>query len=240
MIEQLFATAIGIDIPWYISNVDFNLKDRDLTINIDFQRGTRFAVPEFDGKHPVHDTVKKSYRYLNFFQYKCILEVRVPRVRLPDGGIRQVEPDFAGKLSGFSQLFEAFVLLMAREMTFSGVARTVDLSVHRVMSICEHYVDLAVAERDLSDVQDLAVDETSKQRGHEYVTLVADAKEHAVLFVTAGKDAKTIKNFVDDFKTHGGDPENIKSISMDMSKAFIKERRSIYLMRKLRLINFTL
>lgn len=222
MIEQLFETAIGITKPWHISSVDFSLNKSNLTINIDFERGTRFALAGYDGEHPVHDTVSKSYRYLNFFQYNCVLEVRVPRIRLPDGGIRQVEPDFAGLLSGFSQMFEAFVLLMAREMTFSGVARTTNLSVHRVMAICERYVDLAVDQRSLSEVTDLAVDETSKQRGHKYVTLVANADEHAVIFVTEGKDAKTLDHFVEDFKAHGGDPSKVESISMDMSNSFIK------------------
>jgi hypothetical protein len=33
----------------------------------------------------VHDTQIKGLRHLNFFQHECHLEVRVPRVRLPDG-----------------------------------------------------------------------------------------------------------------------------------------------------------
>lgn len=43
--------------------------------------------------------VTKRYWHLNFFQHECYLEVRMPRVRLPDGGIRLVEPDWAGKLA---------------------------------------------------------------------------------------------------------------------------------------------
>ena len=67
--------------------------------------------------------MSKRYRHLNFFQHECYLEVRVPRVRLPDGGIRQVEPDWAGKLAGFTLLFEALILALAREMPFAAVAR---------------------------------------------------------------------------------------------------------------------
>ena len=55
-----------------------------------------------------HDTVTKRYRHLNFFQHECFLEVRVPRVKLPDGSVRQVEPPWAGKLSGFTLLFEGW------------------------------------------------------------------------------------------------------------------------------------
>lgn len=218
----LFETALGIEAPWYLSELDFDAEGHRLTLWIDFQRGTRFNVAGTEGQHPVHDTVPKSYRHMNFFQYECVLEVRVPRVRLPEGGIRQVEPDWAGRLSGFTLLFEAFILLMARDMAFKKVAEKVNLSQHRVMSICQRYVDLAAAERDMSEVRHIAVDETSKQRGHDYVTLVADADQRAVLFVTEGKDASTLEGFTQDLAAHGGDPEAIESISMDMSKAFIK------------------
>ena len=46
---------------------------------------------------------------------------------------------------------------------------------------------------DFSDVKALAIDETSRARGHDYITLAADALERRVLFVTEGRDAKTIE-----------------------------------------------
>jgi len=49
------------------------------------------------------------------------------------------------------------------------------LSVHRVMALCERYVDEAVSRAGYSEVRQLAVDETSKAKGHDYVTLFADA-----------------------------------------------------------------
>ena len=92
MTEKLFETALGIGAPWYVAGADFNAQARTLTIRVDFATGSRFAVPGVAGEHPVHDTVAKRYRHLNFFQHECFLEVRVPRVGLPDGAVRQVEP----------------------------------------------------------------------------------------------------------------------------------------------------
>src|ERR1700741_246996 len=76
----------------------------------DFVAGSRFAAPGVEGVHPVHDTQTKRLRHLNFFQHECYLEVRTPRVKLPDGRVVQIEPDWFGKLSGFTLLFEALVL----------------------------------------------------------------------------------------------------------------------------------
>ena len=76
------------------------------------------------GQHSAYDTRAKRYRHLNFFQHECYLEVRSPRVKLPDGRLVQVEPDWAGKLSGFTLLFEAFVLILCRKMTFKDAAKS--------------------------------------------------------------------------------------------------------------------
>ena len=104
MSAKLFEAALGITDPWFINGVEFDAGKKELTIAVDFVAGSRFAVPGVEGLHPVHDTVTKRYRHLNFFQHECQLEVRVPRVKLPDGGVRQVEPGWAGKLAGFTLL----------------------------------------------------------------------------------------------------------------------------------------
>lgn len=222
MSAKLFEAALGIAEPWFIQGVDFDAGKKTLTIGIDFIAGSRFAVPDVEGTHPAHDTVTKRYRHLNFFQHECHLEVRVPRVRLPDGGIRQVEPDWAGRLAGFTLLFEALIMAMCREMTFAAVSRLVGLSWHQVVAICKRYVELGLEQADFSAVTRLAADETSKAKGHDYITLVADADQRRVLFVTEGRDADTIKAFAADFAAHGGDPRAVESISIDMSPAFIK------------------
>jgi transposase len=161
-------------------------------------------------------------RHLDFFQHECHLDVRVPRVRLPDGKVALVEPDWVGKLSGFTLLFEALVLMLAQQMPFAAVARIVDESWHRVHAICARYVELTLAHCDLSEVESVAIDETSYKRGHNYLTLAADADARKVVFVTEGRDADTIASFGEHLGAHNADPQNITSVSIDMSPAFIK------------------
>jgi hypothetical protein len=164
--EQLFEAALGVSSPWYVREARLDVGARTLTIQFDFRAGSRFTHREFPGEHPVHDTQTKRYRHLNFFQHECFLGVRVPRVKLPDGSVRLIEPPWAGKLSGFTLLFEALVLCLCREMPFAAVARLVGESWHRVAAIAERYVDLALAQADFSAVRELAIDETSNTRPH--------------------------------------------------------------------------
>lgn len=222
--ETLFEAALGVSSPWYVRGSHFDAEARTLTIGVDFRAGSRFSHPEAAGEHPVHDTQTKRYRHLNFFQHECFIEVRVPRVKLPDGAVRLIEPPWAGKLSGFTLLFEALVLSLCREMPFAAVARLVGESWHRVAAIAERYVALAVAEADYADVRELAIDETSRARGHAYVTLAADAhaERRAVIFVTETREAAAIERLAEDLRAHGGDPAAIRAVSIDMSPAFIR------------------
>src|ERR1700758_190813 len=220
--NQLFESALGITGPWYVGGVDFDAAKKVLTITVDFVAGSRFAIGGVAGVHPVHDTQIKRLRHLNFFQHECFLEVRTPRVKLPDGKVVLAEPAWFGKLAGFTLLFEALVLAMAQQMTFSAVARLVDESWHRIHTICSRYVDLALAEADLSAVTAVAIDETSCRRGHNYLTIAADTDERKVVFVTEGKDTKTVADFAADLAAHKGNAEQIRLVSIDMSPAFIK------------------
>lgn len=221
MSAKLFESALGITNPWFIGSVKFDEAAKTLTILIDFEVGSRFEVSGFEGAHGAHDTVNKTYRHLNFFQHECHLLVRTPRVKLPNGSVRMVEPDFAGRLNGFTLLFEALILMLSAQMPFAAVSRIVGESPHRVLAVCEKYVDMACGMADHSDVTALAIDETSRAKGQSYVTLVADAHARRVLFVSEGRDAKTIKELASYLQTHGCPAENITQASIDMSPALI-------------------
>jgi transposase len=222
MSTQVFEAALGIKAPWSVQSVEFDEAAKQLTVLIDFEVGTRFAVNGHVGVHPVHDTVTKTYRHLNFFQHECHLQVRVPRVRLPHGAVRQVDPDFAGRLNGFTLLFEALILLLAQQMPFAAVGRIVGESEYRVLAVCKRYVHIAGGLADYSAVTSLAIDETSRARGQKYVTLAADAQQRRVIFVGEGRGAKVVGELAEHLDCHSCPAQQIEQVSIDMSPAFIK------------------
>jgi transposase len=79
-----------------------------------------------------------------------------------------------------------------------------------------------VEEQDLSSLTAMGVDETSRKKGHCYITAFVDLQKKGVVFVTPGKDASTLEAFKGFLETHGGHAKNVQNISMDMSPAFIK------------------
>jgi len=116
--EDLFQTALGITSPWYIESLTFDAENSRLDVFINFQRGATFKDPEDpSGKeYKAYDTVRKQWRHMNFFQHECYLHARVPRIDRGDNKPRLISPPWSGRLSGFTLLFEAFLIQLCRSM----------------------------------------------------------------------------------------------------------------------------
>lgn len=222
--EQLFGMALGIVSPWEVKEISFSPESKRLDISIDFQKGAQFPCPVCGKLSPVHDTTEKEWRHLNFFQYEAYLKARVPRVICPnsDCGVKQVNVPWARSGSGFTLLFEALVMTMARDMPVNVIARLLSVNDKRLWRIITAYVDAARSKEDFSSVTHVGVDETSIRKGHKYLSFFFDLARRKLLFGTEGKDHTTIERFVSDLKAHDGKPEQITAAAIDMSKAFIK------------------
>jgi transposase len=219
----VFQAALGIAEPWRVTGAEFDPDEGRLDIHLDFTRGARFACPEGDEQAcPVHDTERKTWRHLDFFQHQAYLHARTPRVFCPTHGVRQAHVPWARPGSGFTQLFEALLLEFAAHMPVAALARMVGEHDTRIWRVLEHYVEAARAELDFSAVTDVGVDETSARRGQDYVSLFMDlAAPPRVLFATEGRDATTVERFAADLAAHGGDADRVTGVCCDMSAAFI-------------------
>ncbi len=103
----LFTVVLGLSGPWRVTRTEFDPQQAQLDLYLDFARGARFACPAKDcaqGGCEVHDTTDKTWRHLDFFQYKAFLHARAPRVRCPEHGVRQVSVPWARPGSGFTLL----------------------------------------------------------------------------------------------------------------------------------------
>jgi len=225
--EALFGIALGITPPWEVTEVTFSKESNRLDITIGFQRGATFACPVCGAQAPVHDTTEKQWRHLNFFQYEAYLHAKVPRVKCPNEGcgVKQVAVPWARAGSGFTLLFEALVMTMARDLPVKVMGRLFAVTDTRLWRVIQAYVEMARATEDFSDVNRIGMDETFAKRGpknENFVTFFFDLDKRKLLFGTKGKDNETVKAFVTDFKAHGGNPEQITDAAIDMSKAFIK------------------
>jgi len=220
--KKLFSMALGIEEPVYIEEIEFDSSMGELHIHMNFRRGGRFDCSECgETLLSVHDTVEKTWRHLNFFQYKCYIHLRTPRTKCPICGDRLWIPPWGRKQSGFTLLFEAFVMALAKEMPISRIGELVSEQDTRIWRIVKHHVEKAYAEKSFASVKKVGCDETSSRKGHNYVTVFADMNSGKVLFATKGKNAATVKAFAEELQGHEAIPEQIKEATIDMSPAFI-------------------
>jgi transposase len=219
---HLLQLALGIQSPWFVAASDFDADKKRLDITLDFKTGARFDCPDCKAAGcPVHDTVEKTWRHLDFFQHQAFLTARTPRITCTKCGVRLITVPWARPGSGFTLLFEGFAMALAMHLPIAIAAGFLKITDQRLWRVVFHYVDAAVARMDLSDVTRVCIDETAAKRGHDYITLVVDMDGRRVVFVADGRSADTVRQFADHLEARGGDASRIKQTCIDMSPAFI-------------------
>ena len=221
--EELFTKALGLKDSLYVKSIDFKPDKGELHLQIDFKRGARFACPICGAKdRPVHDTKEKTWRHLNFFQYKTYIHFRTPRIDCDQDGVKLIEVPWASPGSGFTLLFEAMVMQLTRVMPVAQIAVLVDEHDTRIWRLVERYVMAGLEKADYSKIKSVGIDETSSKKRHQYVTLFVDMDQGRVVYVTPGKDAGTISSFKQELQRREIAAEQVERVCADMSPAFRK------------------
>lgn len=220
---EIFTLALGLQKPWEVTNVYFEEAGRRRTLHIDigFVRGSQF--PDATGTLcPVHDTLERQWRHLNFFEHECYLHCRVPRIKTTAGKVEQIPVPWAREGSGFTLLFEAFAMhLIEAEMPVNKIGKTLSEYPKRIWTIFNYWMGIAYHEIDHSKVTTLGIDETAARKGHDYVTIGVDMKQRRVVHATPGKDANTIERIRKYLENKDCPAEQIEKVCIDLSPAFI-------------------
>lgn len=221
---DLFQAALGLEEPWEVREVEFDASSRRLDLRIDFRKGARFQCPECGAAGcKVHDTETRTWRHLNFFQHEAYLSARVPRVICAEHGTLQVKVPWARERSDFTLLFEALVMALVKEMPVKAIGGLVGEHDTKIWRIVHHYVDRAVEAQDLSEMEELGIDDTSFRKGQSYVSVFCDLApaERRAVFVADRRGQETVEQFAGFLAGHGGDPSNITEVCQDMSGAYL-------------------
>lgn len=217
-IEQLFSAALGIVDPWYIKLVNFDSASKKLDIEVDFKKGSRFQddSPNANSNtnssedlktYKAYDTIKKTWRHLNFFEHECYLHCRTPRIQTDAGTTKLIMPTWSGIMNGWTLLFEALIMKLAKQMAVNNVADLLKISDDKIWQMLDIYIHAARLNDDYSGVKTVGIDETSIAKIHQYISLFVDLHKQKTIFVADGKSSKTIADFAIDLKDHNAVPE---------------------------------
>lgn len=214
---QFFEQLLGLTSPYSVTEVRYDSAPETAGVHIRIGISSDYR-PE---SATIHDYTERTWRHLNLFEHACYLHCRVPKYKYKGGGVRTLEVPWARPGSGFSLLFESLALEFVKlHGDVSKVARQLGIYPQRLWHIVWEHDPGAMEERDLSEVKRIGFDETSKKKGHDYVSCFIDLDSSDLLHVVEGKDAEVVGEFVLEAQNQGLDPKNITDVSVDMSPAF--------------------
>jgi transposase len=224
--EKLFHELLGLGLNWEVMESRFERESG--TVFLEIRETPRLwestRCPEDGGLVFCYDhTDELVWRHLNVFQHRCEITCRLPRGKCRQcGHVFRVRPPWEGLSKHFTKEFEAFALLLMREMPMRKVSEVVGETDTRLWRMLFRQVDAAYAEADFSQVCCVGVDEMSVRKGHEYISVFADWVRKRVLFATEGKGHQVWLDFVTALEQHNGHRHAITQVSMDMSPAYHK------------------
>ena len=224
--EKLFHDLLGLGLNWEVIQSRFEPKDG--TVYLEIRETERLwqsqGCPKDGAAVFCYDhTESLTWRHLNIFQHRCEITCRLPRGKCRQcGHVFRVCPPWEGLSSHFTKEFEAYALLLMREMPVARVAEVVSESDTRMWRMLFKHIDAAYAQADLSKVCCVGVDELAVRKGQNYLSVFADLVAKRVIFATEGADQHVWAAFVRALEEHNGHRHAITQVSMDMSNRYAR------------------
>jgi transposase len=224
--EKLFHELLGLGLNWEVKDSRFDKPSG--TVFLELRETAKLwdglRCPQDGGLVFCYDhTEELTWRHLNVFQHRCQITCRLPRGKCRQcGHLFRVRPPWEGLSNHFSKEFEAFALLLMREMPMSKVAEVVGESDTRLWRLLFRQIHAAYAQADFSNTCCVGVDEMCVRKGKEYISVFADLLAKRVLFATEGRDHTTWERFAQALEKHNGHSHAITQVSMDLSRPYQK------------------
>lgn len=222
---DLYTQILGLQAPWQVTEIELDSPGRAVTVRVSPDVAAHWVCPKCGKPASRYDKRTRQWRHLDTMQYKTLLEAEVPRVQCEEHGVVMVQVPWAEPGSGFTALFEAWVIHWLKQASIKAVAEALDLSWNAVDGIMRRAVKRGLERRQQVAPEQISVDETSFQKRHEYVTVVTDQQTGHVLHVADNRTRESLESFYHQLETT--QRATIKAVSMDMWPAYINATRAL-------------
>lgn len=231
----LYDQILGLSSPWKTTSVELHESSEEILVTVSYDRGNSPLCPVCRGNGRIYDTRRRVWRHLDTCQYKTIIQADVPRIDCSEHGIHTVQVPWADNSSRYTMLFESRVLALAQENTISAVSRQLRLSWSNIDRIIRRGIARGLSRRWKVDCRHLHVDETSISTKREYITVLSN---HAgtVLAIADGRSRDSLIACLRSIPIQW--LSKTRSLSMDMSSAYIRAAHDFFGVRASKLIGF--
>lgn len=224
--KSVFEMALGITEPWELTDMDFRPDEKgkmSMFLEVSFARGSKFADPATGELCDIYDTRERTWRHMNFFQYRCYVTAKVPRITTSTG-VKTAEVPWGRTGTGFTLMMEGVLLTLLSKLPVSVVAKQVGEHDTRIWRVLNYYVEEAKRSISLPDVVHIGVDEYS-HKGHDYITTFFSKatekhRKARVIGIEDGKGRDTVTLFEEKFSSYGGKKDEVSCVTSDMCHGY--------------------
>jgi transposase len=217
---DLYRHLLGLEAPWFVANVELNVKEQRVDVFVEHTEGTQWPCPECSASSPVYDHVpERAWRHLDSCQFMTYLRARPPRVKCPEHGVKQARLPWADPKARFTAMFERFAIDVLREADVLGATRILRISWDEAWHILERAVERGQAAKGPRVVRQLGIDEKAVAKGHKYLTLVNDLEAGTVEYI--GEDRKTDSLNAFFVQLTPEQLQGIEAVAMDMWEPYL-------------------
>ena len=220
-VEDFYTKILGIEEPWSISDVRLEKKSL-VHVHLEHEEGLRWKCPCCERKLPIYDhSEERRWRHLDTCQYETWLYARIPRVKCPEHGVKQVLTDWAEPGSRFTLLFEshAIEVLTACEVV-SSACDILRISWDQGWRLIERAVARGKARKKPRKMTRIGADEKAFAKGQSYMTIVCDADNGTVEYVADDRRKESLAGFFEELS-----PEQrgaIEAVAIDMHEPYVQ------------------
>jgi transposase len=179
---------LGLNSDWHVVGVQLAVDHKRVSIALEFV-GRQAVCPECGADCPLYDYAEeRTWRHLDTMQFETLLTARAPRCQCAQCGVKTAPVPWAEKHARFTLLFEAFAIdVLQASASVSAAAKLLGLSWDEAHAIMKRAVTRGVAERKLTGLKHVGLDEKSFGKGQNYVTTLTDLDGARVLDVAPGR-----------------------------------------------------
>lgn len=228
--ESFFNILLDLDEGWVVNQVSTDIKKEEVYLKV-VCKLNKFEDPETGKMCKVYDHApERRWRHLDTMQYKTYISCMLPRVKLPTGKIKTINPGWASGHERHTFLFEHAVIdLLHATKNQTRTAELMRCGFNVVNRIIHLSTKRGMERRKLDSIvfEHLSIDEKSFKKGHQYVTVLSHPASGCILEVEKDRTKDACKTLVEKSLTQD-QRNNIQTVSMDMWKAFISTSKEVF------------
>jgi len=217
---DLFARLLALPHPWLVNRIELDDANKCIEVWLRHRGNARFHCPDCSDVLPLYDhTPLRRWRHLDHGSWMTWLVARIPRVRCPLHGIRQVRVPWALPSCRFTMAFETRAIDTLLEADVLGASRLLRLSWDEAWGVMERAVTRGLQAKQQRIIPRIGVDEKAIAKRHQYVTLVSDLDRGTVEFIAFDRKKSSLDAYYQSLTED--QLAGIQAIAMDMWEPFI-------------------